>query len=123
MHPRALTWIVRQPEFDPFCDYPHSNHNLGTLFEHAIEQGTDDVEILRAAATIAQRRPDVRERQRNLPRMYCDRDNPDVIKMWQDAADCLIAMRALAALPPTVRDEIQVFVARQKAWRGVQSGL
>ncbi|AJF97567.1 hypothetical protein TW95_gp0833 [Pandoravirus inopinatum] len=62
MHPNALPWIVDQPEFDPFCNYPLSNHQLNELFVYARDRGASDSEILQAAAVITRRWPDVWER-------------------------------------------------------------
>ncbi|AGO84718.1 hypothetical protein psal_cds_735 [Pandoravirus salinus] len=113
VHPHALSWIVSQPEFDLFCDYPRNNYCLGELFAYACEKGVGDVEIIRAAAVIAQRWPDVYERLQGLPRIYVNRDGLNVIQVWQAAMDRLTASCGLYDLPPEVRGDIEVLLAAQ----------
>lgn len=107
MHPRALSWIVGQPEFDPVHDYPRSDYQLDTLFAHAHETGAADAEILCAAAILARRWPGVWERQREVSHGQTrDRGSPQAIDIWRGAADRLAAMYKPDDLPRQIRDDI-----------------
>lgn len=113
MHPRALSWIVGRPEFDPFCDGSRSDYVLGDLFGYAPEQNIDDVEILRAAAVIVQRWPHAYERLQRPRSIYANRDGLSVIQVWHEAIDRLAASCGLYNLPPEVRGDIEVLLAAQ----------
>lgn len=126
MQPRALAWVVERPEFDPFhdqpqfdplCDRPQGNYRLDLLFNHARDQGASDVEILRAAAVVVRRWPDVWERQQSVPYNYHRHTyGSDASDVWLTATMGFAKARAWTGLPDAVRDEIEIFLVKQRAW-------
>jgi hypothetical protein len=120
MHPRALSWIVGQPEFDLPHDPRYRKYSLGQLFEYASKENVSDVEILRAIAIIAQRWPDFYECQRGLPRLGDCYYDPDFIGICQEAVDRLLASYGPYDPPPEIRDDIETFLAMRHGQRAAQ---
>lgn len=116
LRPCALVHIVEQPEFEPFPDPPH-RYILDDLFDYASsdQQEVDAVEILRAAAVVARRWPDVWDRRRQLPERCCTHPPiGNVIAVWWHVSHNRNTVRALADLPAADRADIDAFLLQQK---------